>query len=415
MGRYTGKQCRLISMTFLTGSYFVVELVVGYATNSMALVADSFHMLSDLIALVVAFISVKMAPRRWTKNTFGWARAEVLGALVNAVFLLALCFSIFVEALKRFADPELISEPVLILYVGSFGLLVNLIGLLLFRDHGHAHNVSSKDQQELPVYDDVLGEEVKVERMRYRSSLEMTEVEMEKKSKNEKKKPNIVSEKQMNMYGVFLHILADALGSVIVIVSALIIWLTNWSFRVYVDPLLSVIIVLIISKSTWPLLKQSSLIMLQTVPTHIQMEVLENRLTKEVEEILAVHEFHLWQLAGEKIVASMHIMCHDLNDYQKIASKIKQFFHREGIHSITIQPEFVSIGQDDIMEECVYPCPEPNRCLEQTCCGNFKDLTVQCNVNGDVTNRNHNDNNTNCRNSINISMESGEINRNFTA
>ncbi|XP_067129686.1 proton-coupled zinc antiporter SLC30A1-like [Centruroides vittatus] len=414
MGRYTGKQCRLISMTFLTGSYFVVELVVGYATNSMALVADSFHMLSDLIALIVAFISVKMAPRRWTKNTFGWARAEILGALVNAVFLLALCFSIFVEALKRFADPELISEPVLILYVGSFGLLVNLVGLLLFRDHGHAHSVSKKDQQDLPVYDDVLNEEIKVERMRYRTSLEMTEVEVEKKPSG--KKTELASETQMNMYGVFLHILADALGSVIVIVSALIIWLTNWSFRAYVDPLLSVIIVLIISKSTWPLLKQSSLIMLQTVPTHIEMEVLENKLTKEIEEILAVHEFHLWQLAGEKIVASLHIVCHDLDDYQKIAGKIKEFFHREGIHSITIQPEFVNIGQDDIIEECVYPCPEPNRCLPQTCCGNYKDATVQCNVNGDVTNRSRNGNGTNCRNSVNsVSVESGEVNRNFTA
>ena len=79
-----------------------MELVVGYLTNSMALVADSFHMLSDVIALVVALVSIRISPREWSKNTYGWARAEVVGALINSVFLLALCFSITVEAIQRF-------------------------------------------------------------------------------------------------------------------------------------------------------------------------------------------------------------------------------------------------------------------------------------------------------------------------
>ena len=104
----------------------------GYVTNSMALVADSFHMLSDIAALVIAFLSVRMAPKSWSKNTFGWARAEVLGALVNAVFLVALCFSITVESMKRFYEPELIHNPQMILWVGTMGLIVNLIGLCLF-------------------------------------------------------------------------------------------------------------------------------------------------------------------------------------------------------------------------------------------------------------------------------------------
>ncbi|GBP43700.1 hypothetical protein EVAR_30534_1 [Eumeta japonica] len=132
MGRYTGKKCRLLSMLWLTGSFFVIELVVGYVTNSMALVADSFHMLSDVAALVVAFLSVKMSPKKWSKNTFGWARAEVLGALVNAVFLVALCFSIVVEAMKRFTKEHEIHEPELLVAVGTLGLLVNIVGLFLF-------------------------------------------------------------------------------------------------------------------------------------------------------------------------------------------------------------------------------------------------------------------------------------------
>ena len=77
MGRYSGKKCRLVSMFGLTSSFFLVEIIVGYVTNSMALVADSFHMLSDIAALCIAFLSVKMAPKSWDKNTYGWARAEV--------------------------------------------------------------------------------------------------------------------------------------------------------------------------------------------------------------------------------------------------------------------------------------------------------------------------------------------------
>ena len=85
-----GSGPKLLGMLAMTGSFMLVELIVGNWTNSMALVADSFHMLSDVIALIVAYVSVRMSPKKWHKNTFGWARAEVVGALVNSVFLFAL-------------------------------------------------------------------------------------------------------------------------------------------------------------------------------------------------------------------------------------------------------------------------------------------------------------------------------------
>ncbi len=132
-------KCRLLFMLLLTTTFFVIEIIVGYVTNSMALVADSFHMLSDVVALVIAYVSVRMSPKKWSKNTFGWARAEVLGALINAVFLCALCFSILVESLKRFYDPEEIHQPYLILIVGIIGFVVNIIGLLLFKGFTHSY------------------------------------------------------------------------------------------------------------------------------------------------------------------------------------------------------------------------------------------------------------------------------------
>lgn len=129
-------------MLFMTSSFFLVEIVVGYATNSMALVADSFHMLSDVMSLVIGFFALRYSKRnqRTERNTFGWQRAEVLGALVNAVFLIALCFSILVESLKRIVETEAINDPVLVLIVGVAGLLVNVIGLVLFHRHGHGHS-----------------------------------------------------------------------------------------------------------------------------------------------------------------------------------------------------------------------------------------------------------------------------------
>merc|ERR1712150_101789 len=105
-------------MMFLTTAFFLVEIIVGYITNSMALVADSFHMLSDIISLFVGFFALKLSQKNSnfiSGNTFGWVRAEVLGALINAVFLVALCLSIFISAVKRLVQPEPLTQPLLIL------------------------------------------------------------------------------------------------------------------------------------------------------------------------------------------------------------------------------------------------------------------------------------------------------------
>ncbi|CAF1240606.1 unnamed protein product [Adineta ricciae] len=141
---YSTKTFRLVSMMILTFSYFVVELVVGNITNSLALVADAFHMLSDLIALAIGLIVVRIAKRRSNINTFGWVRAEVVGANINSVFLLALCLTIIFDTIKRYIQPEPIENPTLLLIVGSVGLGINIIGLFLFQGfHGHSHGGSS--------------------------------------------------------------------------------------------------------------------------------------------------------------------------------------------------------------------------------------------------------------------------------
>ena len=95
-------------------------------------------------------------------------------------------------------------------------------------------------------------------------------------------------------------------------------WKTDFQFKDYVDPALSLLLVMLILKSVWPLLIESALILLQTVPTHIQVDSLQQKLMAQVEGILAVHEFHIWQLAGDRIIASAHIRCLNLAQYMQV-------------------------------------------------------------------------------------------------
>lgn len=145
---------KIIFMLIFTLVVFLLEIVVAYSSNSQALAADAFHMLSDIIALTIAFVSLRLAEKntKAINNRYGWSKAEDLGAMINAVFLCkyradgrcasnhilslarvigALCFSLIVESLKRFYEPEPIRNPLLVLIVGSVGLVANIIGLYL--------------------------------------------------------------------------------------------------------------------------------------------------------------------------------------------------------------------------------------------------------------------------------------------
>ncbi|XP_074660758.1 uncharacterized protein LOC141913186 isoform X2 [Tubulanus polymorphus] len=432
MGRYTGKTCRLLTMLGLTASFFVVEITVGYIANSIALVADSFHMLSDVVALVVGFASVRISKWHTQKNTFGWQRAEVLGALVNTVFLIALCFTIIVESLQRFIEMEPVREPKLLLIVGAVGLLVNLIGLALFHRHGHSHGgggghghshgggggggggghghshgghkdkllpkVDSPDSVKSPpqLCNGETGSIVIQVPDNTATSKpgspddELPDVEtrgkpfgfLKKFSKSKKEEPKHEEVKflekeesassQLNMRGVFLHVLGDALGSVIVIISALVIWLVDGDWKYYIDPGLSMVMVFIMLASAIPLLKETSLILLQTVPTHIQVKEIQDRLVQNVDGVLAVHEFHVWRLAGDRIIASAHIRCRNLGEYMRIAEQVKEFFHDEGIHSTTIQPEFEDLTEPKEGRHCALECGPDKNCYPNTCCASNK-------------------------------------------
>lgn len=149
MGCWGRNRGRLLCMLLLTFMFMVLEVVVSRVTASLAMLSDSFHMLSDVLALVVALVAERFARRTHAtqKNTFGWIRAEVMGALVNAIFLTGLCFAILLEAVERYIEPHEMQQPLVVLSVGVAGLLVNVLGLCLFHHHsgegqgaGHGHS-----------------------------------------------------------------------------------------------------------------------------------------------------------------------------------------------------------------------------------------------------------------------------------
>ncbi|KAK7404047.1 Zinc resistance conferring protein [Neonectria punicea] len=143
------KSTRIKVMIALDTAFFILELTTGFLAHSLALMADAFHMLNDIISLIIGLWAVSAAQKATTDEfTFGWVRAEILGAFFNAVFLIALCVSIILEALTRFIEPPEITNPQLMLIVGSAGLFSNLVGFFVLGGHGHGHGHSHDDHDE---------------------------------------------------------------------------------------------------------------------------------------------------------------------------------------------------------------------------------------------------------------------------
>lgn len=150
---------------------------------------------------------------------------------------------------------------------------------------------------------------------------------------------------QMNMKGVYLHIITDLIGSVIVVLSAsFYIWVDGYdNVKLYLDPSLSLIMVILIMCSTVPLVKETALILLQTTPNDVDLNTIAEKLLA-LPGVEAVHEFHVWRLVGVRIIATTHINFATFDDFIKATEKIKEIFHQQQIHSVTIQPEFTVVS-----------------------------------------------------------------------
>ncbi|KAH7378269.1 cation efflux system protein czcD [Pyrenochaeta sp. MPI-SDFR-AT-0127] len=326
------RKTRLRAVIVISFSFFLAEISVGFYTKSLALVADAFHYLNDLIGFIVALVAVHVTERKTSPAdlSFGWARAQLLGAFFNGAFLLALGLSIALQSIERFVSIEHVENPKLVLIVGCIGLFLNIISALFLHEHDHDHGHGSDGDEE---------------------NLNPAPTHGGHKHLDAKPKKHGMD---LGILGVLIHVLGDAINNIGVIISAVIIWFVKSPNRFYADPAVSMWIAIMILISAVPLTKRSGKILLQSAPLGVKIEDVKHDL-ESIPGVVSVHELHVWRLDQKKAIASAHIVVSD-PDIASFMSKAKIFsqcLHAYGIHSATLQPELAAApvaGDNDSRE-----------------------------------------------------------------
>ncbi len=272
----------------LIGGFFVVEAVAGFVTGSLALLSDAGHMLTDVVGLGMALAAIQLASRfgantgrgieRGSKHTFGLYRLEILAAFVNAMLLVAVAIWVLVEAIRRlFEAPEVLGVPMLV--VAALGLVVNLIAFGLLREG---------------------------------------------------------SKESLNVEGAYLEVLADTVGSVGVIVAAVLLEAFGWWWA---DPIVAALIGLWILPRTWRLGRKAVRILLQAAPAHIDLARLSGELAA-IEGVVDVHDLHVWTLTSDMEAASAHLVASADTDYHAVLDQARHLLATSyGIEHGTFQVE----------------------------------------------------------------------------
>lgn len=288
--------------------YFVIELIYGFILNSITLKTDAFHMLSDIISILISFYCEKLSTKEKNKNTtYGWVRSKVIGSFTNTIFLVSITFHLFLESIEIFIlsekNDKLEEDVNTLLIVGLIGLIINLVSMILFhKDHKHS----------------------------------------------------------LNIQALFLHFIADTLSSVLVIISGIVIkYVNNEDIKLYIDPICSMLIAFMIIIPAIKLYLEGFKILLQYSPSKINIENLRNDLLN-IEFVKNIHELHIWTLDEDKYIGTLHFTIKPNTSFD--INKIKEIMHSYDIHSTTIQPEF---GINDIICNDII-CD--NLCNSKKCC-----------------------------------------------
>ncbi len=246
-GRRGTEGSRLAFILVLVVGYMIAEVVGGLLTNSLALLADAGHMLSDAAALGLSLFALWVARRPPTpQHTYGYYRAEVLAALANGASLIAISIYIFVEAAWRLREPpEVLGAGMATVALG--GLVVNLVGLWLLGGH-HVDN--------------------------------------------------------LNVRAAWLHLFADMLGSVAALVAAGLVWALGWNWA---DPVASAVIGLLVVRSAWELLKQAVAILMEGAPGHMDVDAVRDALAG-LPGVREVHDLHVWSITTGLEALSAHLV-----------------------------------------------------------------------------------------------------------
>ncbi|MBW1744323.1 MAG: cation transporter [Deltaproteobacteria bacterium] len=281
--REKGKS-RLRLVFILTSLFFIVEVVGGLWTNSLALLSDAGHMLSDMFALGLSLFAFWLSSKKPSPTkTYGYYRFEVVSAFINGVLLILIALWIFTEAFSRFEHPAVV-KSVPMLFIAVIGLMINLLGIYLL--HG-------------------LGKE------------------------------------SINIRGALFHLFADAAGSVGAIAAAIAITLTGWTFF---DPMISVLIGFLIIYSAWRLLWDVVNILMQGVPPHIDLDNIRQALLS-VDGVTGLCDLHIWSLTSQLDMLSAHVVVEDMGRNKEILEQLTRLINDKfGINHVTLQIEDEAVG-----------------------------------------------------------------------
>eukprot|EP00731_Ephydatia_muelleri_P017984 Em0011g24a len=360
----------LLAFLVLNLSFAFVELVYGMWTNSLGLISDSFHMFFDCTALLAGLIAAVVS--RWPPNdkfSYGFARAEVVAGFVNALFLIFIAFFIFSEAIERaFEPPEIKHERLMLVSVAGF--LVNLVGIFAFQhgghghSHGHSHDHShghSHNHSRLPSHS---GEKCShdhphdhddhshdhsddhspdhshdehcnsLEHNNHGHSHGHAHSNDRGHHRSAQTESYNASDSQI-MHGIFLHILADTLGSVGVIISSFFIHMFGWMLA---DPICSMFIAALIMLSVYPLITTSLGILMQRTPSLLD-HALPGTLQKvsELEGVLEVNDPHFWVLCSGTYIGTLRLEVLPGTDCKRLLKTTRGLLNQAGIQQTIIE------------------------------------------------------------------------------
>ncbi len=263
----------------LTGGFAGVEAVGGWLAGSLALISDAGHMVTDAASFVIALIAAAVARRPATpRASYGYARAEVLAAFINALAMLALVVWIAIEAAQRLLAPSAVSG-VAVMMVAATGLSVNIVVAWMLSRAGGG----------------------------------------------------------INARGALLHVVGDMLGSVAALVAGAVVYATGWT---PIDPILSIAVALLILRSTLELLRQSIGVLMEGVPAHLSYDAIGRALVA-LPGVTGVHDLHVWHMGADHVALSAHVAVAEGPAWPRTLAMAQQMLAREfGIDHVTLQPSW---------------------------------------------------------------------------
>jgi len=285
---------RLLFSIFVNALITIVQIAGGILSNSLALISDAIHNLSDTLALVLAWIANKVSKRKPdSRRTFGYQRFEILSAFVNASALTGVSIYLIYTAIVRLLHPQQITAG-LMFYIAMFGLIGNLLSMLfLHRDSKH----------------------------------------------------------NLNVKAAYLHLLGDTLSSVAVVIGAIVI---HFTVLTWIDPALTLIISMVIIKQAYQILRESVDILMQSTPAHLDLEEIKSRIEKNT-RVCNVHHVHCWQLQDGQVHFEAHIEASSdmpVSESGKLAGQIKdQLWEQFAISHTTLQIEYRCCDDTDLIKQ----------------------------------------------------------------